>query len=197
MKDLNFFEPYIEKREFKLDRKLIYTSLGLLVVLIFFVYSIFNYILIKQDEKTVASLKEIVEDADTLEKVAEIKVKEEEVAEFRDSVQKIVLLDESLQETDIISGKLLNDITGQMPSNLVITSISMGIADIQIVGVSDDKWSIAEFGKGLEDIEDLGDVFVSNISSEMDHYGFNINIMIEDVIIDEELIEETDEEIEG
>ena len=192
MRDLNFFEPYIEKKQFKIDRKLVYSSLGILVVLVFLMYSIFNYITIKQEEKIVASLKDIAENEKTLEKVAEIKEKEVEVAEFRESVEKIILLDENLEKTDIISQKLIDDITRKMPSELFITSITMGTSDIQIVGVAEDKWSVAEFEKGLESVDGIGSVFVSNISNQDGHYGFNINIMIEDVIVDGEDSEEAE-----
>lgn len=200
MRDLNFFEPYIDKKEFKLDRKLIYSTLAVLIVIVFGFISILNHFNIKQEEATIAKLRLVAEDEQTLEKVAEIKEQEEEIGEFRDSVEKIVLLDESLQETDIISGKLLGEITSKMPNTVAMSSISLGMSDIQIVGVADDKWSIAEFGRGLEGIEDLGEVFVSNISNQQGYFGFNISILIdeiikeEDVIVDDELIEEVDEE---
>lgn len=192
MKDLNFFEPYIEKREFKVDRKLVYASLGILIVIIFFVYSVFNYILIRQEEKTIASLKEIGDNEQTLQKIEEIKEKQAEVEEFRESVDKIVMLDESLQKTDKIASNLLEDITRKMPNEVFITSISISASDIQIVGIAEDNWSIAEFGRGLEDI-DLGDVFISNISNQDNHYNFNINIMTEDVIGDGEIVEEAED----
>lgn len=192
MKDLNFFEPYIEKRLYKFDRKLIYSSLGILIVLVFFVYSIFNYILIKQEEKTIASLKEIAEDKSTIKKVKEIKIKEVETAKFKESVEKIILLDSSLESTDIINQKLLDDITRRMPSELFITSITMSLLEIQITGVSEDKWSIAEFEKGLEGIDRIEEVFVSNISNQEGQYSYNINIIIEDVMTDGEITEKTE-----
>lgn len=194
MRDINFFEDYVDKNQFKIDKKLIFSSLLLLLVLAFFMFSIFNYISIKQDEKVVASLKEIAEDEKTLEKVAEIKEREIEVSEFRESVEKIILLDENLEKTDIISKKLIDDITRKMPDELFITSISMGTSDIQIVGVAEDKWSVAEFEKGLESIDDFDDTFVSNITKEEEYYSFNINILIEDVMFDGEDSGENSEE---
>lgn len=193
MRDLNFFEPYIEKKEFKLDRKLIYTTLAILVVAVFAMITLLNYFEIKQEEATIAKLREVAEDEETLRKVAEIKDQEEEIGEFRDSVEKIVLLDESLQETDIISGRLLGEITSKMPNEITMSSMSLGMSDVQIVGVADDKWSVAEFAKGLEEIEELGDVFVSNISNEQGYFSFSLNIMIDEIIKEEEVIE--DEEI--
>lgn len=208
MRDLNFFEPYIDKKDFKFDRKLVYSSIGIFIVLLFFMYSIFNYLIIRQEEKNVASLQSVAEDPQTLEKVEEIKLKEREVGEFRESVEKIILLDKSLDDVDIINKNLLDQINRKMPKGLFISSMTMGIYDVEIVGVSDDKWSIAEFGRGLEEIYDLGDVFVSNISNEDGHYSFNINIIVKDVIVDaeadgepeegseEEPLEESDEEVE-
>lgn len=200
MRDLNFFEAYIEKREFKLDRKLIYGTLAILALVLFVALSLLNQYNIKQEEATVAKLRAIAEDESTLRKVEEIKEREEEVAEFRDSVEKIILLDENLQETDIISARLLGEITSKMPESMVMSSMSLGMTNIQIVGLTDDKWSVADFARGLESIEELGEIFVSNISNEEDYYTYNIDILVreiiseEDVIVDDEVIEEVDEE---
>lgn len=194
MKDLNFFESYVETREFKLDRKFVYTSLGVFIIIVFFVHSIFNYIIIKQEEKAVASLKEIAENEKNLQKITEIKEKEIEVAEFRESVQEIILFNARLEETDIINTKLLDDITCKMPNEVFITSLTISASDIQIGGIAKDKLSIAEFEKGLESIDDLEDVFVSNIYRQNNHHNFNIKIMIEDMMIDGEINEEAEGE---
>lgn len=125
MRDLNFFEPYIDKKDFKFDRKLVYSSIGIFIVLLFFMYSIFNYLIIRQEEKNVASLQSVAEDPQTLEKVEEIKLKEREVGEFRESVEKIILLDKSLDDVDIINKNLLDQINRKMPKGLFISSMTM------------------------------------------------------------------------
>ena len=196
MRDLNFFEPYIDKRDLKFDRKLIYSSISIFIVLIFFMYSIFNHVKIRQEEKIVSSLKSVVENEKTIKRVEEIKLKEKELLEFRESVEKIMMLNSNLDDIDIINKELLDEINTKMSKETYISSMTIGVDELKIIGISDDKWSIAEFGKGLEDVYGLGDVFISNISSKDGNYVFNIDIMSKDVIIDAESDEIPEDEID-
>lgn len=184
MRDLNFFENYIEKDQFKIDKKVIYFTICILIILSFFTYSIYNYMIIRQETRIVASLKTVAENPETLKNVEKIKEKEIEVKDFRDSVEKIRKLDKIIESTDIISESLLDNITLRMPEDLFLTSIEINNKDIQLVGMSKDKWAIAEFQKGLESLGNVGDIFISNISFQEDSYNFNINITIEDVNMD-------------
>lgn len=184
MRDLNFFEDYVEKRDLKVDRKLIYFTLASFVILAFITYTVFNYLIIRQETKTVESLRAIAENPKTLAKVEEIKEKEIEVNDFRDSVGKIRRLNEIIESKDIISETLLDKIVLKMPEDLFLTSIGIRSSDIQLVGMSKDKWSIADFEKGLETLDNVEDIFISNITLQEDYYNFNINITLEDVNID-------------
>lgn len=186
MRDLNFFENYVEKKEFRIDKKLVYISLSIFIFLSFLTYSFYNHMIIKEETKIVASLKSIAEDTKTLKKVEEIQEKEVEVQEFRDSVEKISKLDSIIESKDIISESLLNNITITMPDGVFLTSIGVNNSDIQLVGVAKDKWSIAEFEKGLENLDKVEDIFISNISLQENYYNFNVNITMEDVNIDGE-----------
>lgn len=199
MKDLNFFEPYIERAEIKIDRKLIYFSVSIFAFLLLGIYTIYNSIIIKEESRLVKNLKSTAENPMTLEKVGEIQAKELEVNEFRESVEKIRHLDETIAERDIIDESLLETITSRMPEDLFLTSISVFNREIQIVGIAKDKWSIAGLEKGLENLRDLEDIFISNISLQDDDYNFTINITLKDVdgnggeVTEEELVEEKPE----
>ena len=48
--------------------------------------------------------------------------------------------------------------------------------DISIMGISNNKLSVAEFEKGLSSIEGIGDIFVSNIIKEGIDYKFELEI---------------------
>lgn len=186
MRDLNFFEQYIEKREFKIDKRLIYFTLSSFVILSLITYIIYNAMIIKQETQMVENLRSTAENTKTVEKVEAIKVKDVEVAEFRESVDKIKQLDKTLEGRDIIDEKLLDMITSKIPEDLFLTSLSIQGGDIQIVGIANDKWSIAELQKGLEDLPNVEENFVSNISLQENHYSFNINITLKDVSVDGE-----------
>lgn len=191
MRDLNFFEGYIEKIEFKIDKKLIYFTLSSFIVLSLVMYIIYNSMIIKQETQMVENLRTTAENSKTIEKVEAIKVKDLEVTEFRESVDKIKQLDKTLEGRDIIDEKLLDIINSKIPEDLFLTSLSIQGRDIQMVGIANDKWSIAEFQRGLEDLPDVEEIFVSNISLQEDHFSFNINITLKDVSLDGEESEKT------
>ena len=116
------------------------------------------------------------------------------------SLEKLILLDDYIEEESTIDGHLLNAINLKMPEEIFFTSISMNTDNIEIVGNSKGKWAIAQLGKGLETIEDFHEVLISNISLEGDYYNFILNIRLKDVDTDgedsingENEVEETDE----
>ena len=196
MKDLNFFELYVEKRQFNIDKQLIYYSIVTLLVVFLVFYSIFNQIKIRRISKDVAKLRSIVEDERINEKVDEISEKKKEVIEFRQSLDKIKLLDDTVEEDNLIDDYLLESITSRMPDDVFFTSISIYTDNIQIVGISKDKWSIAELGKSLESIEEFKEIFITNISSDEENYNFTFNINLKDVDIDggDKAVEEDENE---
>ena len=183
MKDLNFFEPYIEKKEFNIDKQLIYCSIALLLIGFIVFYSIFNQIKIRRISRDIAKLRVTVEDERINKKVEEINRKQEEVLGFKELVDKIKLLDKTVEDNNIIDDLLLENITSRMPKDIFFTSISIYTDNIQIIGVAKDKLSIAEMGKSLQSIEKFQEIFISNISSGEGHYSFTLNINLKDVNI--------------
>lgn len=186
MKDLNFFEPYIEKKEINIDKRLVFSLLGLLLTICILSYTILNQIRIRRIERDVGKLKATVEDERINKRVEGIENKKKEVAEFKQSLDKIKLIDDLVEEERFIDVYLLESITSSMPEDVFFTSISIYDDSIQIVGVSKNKYSIAELGKSLEVIEEFKEIFVENISSEVGYYNFNLNIDLKDVNIDED-----------
>ncbi|OZV12757.1 hypothetical protein CIW83_07635 [Tissierella sp. P1] len=190
MRDLNFFQNYIEKNEFKIDKKIIYFTVITFIFLSLIAYTVYNEIIIRQEKRIVVSLRETAEDPKTLKKVEEIRIKEVEVSEFKESVDKIKLLDKNIEERDIVDEALLDKINDNIPEELFLTSLSIQGEEIHIVGISKDKWAIAEFQKGLECIDNYDEIFVANISKQEDYYNFSLNITLRGVSDDTEDMEE-------
>jgi len=184
MKDLNFFENYVEKSEIKIDKRLIFYSIAVVLALFIIIYTISSQIRIRSLSRDIAKLKLTVEDERLNKKIEEIREKEEEVAKFNEAVEKIKTFDEIMEEESIVDTYLLEDIVSRMPEDIFFTSISVYTGEIQIVGNAKDKWTIAQFGKNLESIEDFNEIFISNISSEEGYYNFILNIYSKDVNMD-------------
>lgn len=197
MRDLNFFEDYIEKSEFSLDRQLVYFILSMIIVIILMIFILFNQIKIRQLSKSVNKLQTIVEDERIIKKVKEINEKQEELNAFNKSVEQIRVLDNRIEEDSVVDNNILDTISLKMPEDVFVTSISVRTTGIQLVGNSKDRWSIAQYAKNLATVEDFHQVFISNISSQDSYYNFILNISLEDVIMDdEESIEEETEDQE-
>ena len=190
MRDLNFFDPYLEKREFKLDKMFFFYLIISIGILYLAVTGIFNGLKIGKLKQEVSSLQLVAENPQTLAKVAEIQTQEEELNIFREEVSKIKVLNEILAAGNVIDENLLLVITSKMPDDVFFTNFSAAAREIQIAGISKSKYSIAELSKGLEGIENVEDIFISNITAEEDFYRFSLNITLEDVMIVGEEIEE-------
>lgn len=188
MRDLNFFESYVEKRSLKLSITKVLFAFIILYALYTIALGLFNLNSIKSLEKNVADLRAITENPSTIEKVNEIKELETQVLTFEEEVNKIKVMDKVVEDTDIIDEEYLNSITAKMPEDLFFTNLSINKQEIQISGISKDKWSVAEFGKGLEDIENVDEIFVSHITSEEDYYRFSMIITLKEVGINDDTI---------
>lgn len=184
MRDLNFFEPFLDKRQFKFN-KMVFLYIVLLSVIVGLgAWAGFNQIQINALNREVNSLREVAENPATVKKVEEIKAFEEETKQFRAEVERIVQLDKSIQARDIIGENLLEDINSRLPEGVFLTTLNVAGREIQMNGFATSKYSIAEFGKGLEQLPYADNVFISNISSVEDYYRYNMNLSLEEVLVD-------------
>lgn len=184
MKDLNFFEPYIEKREFKFDKIfLLYLLLAISVMTMSFL-GIYNQITISKLSNQVAERSAIANNPETVAKVEEIKALEAEMTIFRDEVNKVISLDKNIEENDKIDNDLLSEIRSKMPADTFLKSLSVFDKDINISGVSKDSYSVAEFAKGLDLMNDTESIFISNITNNEEFYDFQLNLRLKDVRAD-------------
>jgi len=186
MRDLNFFEPYIEKREYKFDKMLVLYILFIIVFVYVAFSGIYNALQINNLRSQIVDKKAIAEEPKVVKKVNEIIALENEVNTFKEEVEKIVTLDKQIEASDVIGEDLINQIENKMPADLFMKNFSVNNNEIQISGVAKDRYTIAEFAKGLEEIENADSVFISNIVSEDINYSFNLNLTLKDVIEDGE-----------
>lgn len=184
MKDLNFFESYIEKKEFKFDKIFILYILFIIIFVYVSFTAIYNKVQISKLRAEISEKIVIAEEPKAVNKVKEIKELENEVKVFREEVDRIINLDEIIEESDKIGEGILKSIKSKMPADLFMRSFSAYSNEIQISGMAKDTYTIAEFAKGLGEIEEVDDIFLSNIVSEEAYYSFNLTLRLEDVTDD-------------
>ncbi len=188
MSDLNFFEPYIEKREFKFNRMVLLNTLLILCIAGVAAKGVYNQFHIIMLQGQVEGKREVSEDPKTVKKYNEIKELENEMTVFKEEVDKIIEMDKNIAKTDIVSEELISEIKSKMPADLFMTNFSVSGREMQISGVAKDSYSIAEFSKGLKLIKDIESVFLSNINNnkEEGNYSFILNTTFKEVNIDEQ-----------
>lgn len=181
MRDLNFFEPYVEKKDIKLSKELVFTLSAVFLLTLFTSYSIINYIKINKMKAEIRDLKIIAENPKIVERVEVIKEQEDEVSLFKLEVERIRDLNENIKNTDFIKEDFLKSITAKMPQGMFLTSYRVNHREISISGLAEDKLSVAEFRKGLEKIENVEEIFISNINRNEEYYNFNLTCTLEEV----------------
>jgi Tfp pilus assembly protein PilN len=181
MRDLNFFEPYADKKSTKLNFTTILYFLVALSLITVLILGLYNQIKISNLSKDVNYREEIVNDPKTVEKVNEIKKFEEEVALFKTEVEKIVALDTNIVKNENITTTLFKEISKKLPEGVFISSLQASNTSLNISGFAMDKYSIAEFQKGLETIDIINSTFVPSITKVDSYYRFGMNVGIKEV----------------
>lgn len=190
MSDLNFFEPYIEKRDFKFNKMILLYMLFVLCIVGVAALGVYNQVQINMLKDQVKGRLAVAEDPSTVKKYNEIKELENEMAVFKEEVDNIIKMDKNIAKTDIVSEKLISEIESKMPEDLFLTNFSASGRDIQISGVAKDSNSVAKFSKGLGLIKDVESVFISSIDNLEGNYSFVLNTIFKDVNIDEQKTQE-------
>ncbi len=185
MRDLNFFDTYINSKKFKIDKQRIYYIVLICGTSLFIFYSLFNQVRIGLISKEVDRLKSVIEDERIKLKIKEIEEKKEELNQLTNSLKDIKLFNYYIDENSMIDDILLEKITSSIPEEIFFTSISMDIERIQIIGKAKDKPSISSLIKNLETIESFESLFVSSISKEEQFLKFILNIQLKDVEMNE------------
>lgn len=184
MRDFNFFEPFIEKRQFKFDKMLLLYLVLFIVLVGLIVVGGLNQIKIATLNKDVDSLKVVANNPEINAKVNDIKAFEEETAQYKAEVERIIALDQSIQARDVIGENLLKDINTKLPQEVFLTNMTASGWQVMISGFAEDKYSIAEFAKGLTELPLVNDVFISSISEVEDYYNYNLEITLREVLVD-------------
>lgn len=185
MKDLNFFEFYIEAKEFSINKQLILFSIIILLTICISFYSVFNEIKIKQISKEVDKLRLTANDERINKKVNELIGKKEEVKEFEKNLIDLKDLDKKIEDSRVIDYYFLDIINSKMYNGMFFTSFTVNTDNIEIIGIAENEKLVADFAKNINSIEIFDEIFISNISKKDEYYNFNLNINLKDVTIGE------------
>lgn len=176
MRDINFFEPY-DTRHNGDNTRYYYQILTLMLACVIggtFSINVARTMILKkeieryQTELNRESIKEKVEISEKVTKQLNALMKYEQDL---DSVL------ESIQERDVVSNKLLEDISKTVPKNINFKTMNINHDLINIQAVTTNRQAVAELQHNLKSVDYIDDVYVENISgneSVQGEYTFNI-----------------------
>lgn len=184
MTDLNFFEPFVEKKRLEIT--------GLLVLYIVLIVSIVgvacvaavNQIRIVALQKDLQRQEEFINNPSIVAKVQQLEALEAEISTFRKEINNVRSLEEGISASNIVTTNLLFEISSKLPSGVFISNISVDKSQIRIGGYSKDKASVASFAKGLQTLPIVSDSFVSSIFSAESYYRFDLALSLQEVSAD-------------
>ena len=185
MKDFNFFEPYLKKKDnIKGNSLYLYIALSLLCISLI-TYPIINIFRISRVNDEIAVMKTHGELDYLQEKNNNILEKEQSVEQLNTILNSLLELDNSIKDSDLINEHLIYTLSASVPQDVFLQSISIGEGTIDIGGIAKDKTTIGELQYNLRQLNTFKDIFIPNITNEGGLYSFRMAILIQDVINNE------------
>lgn len=187
MKDFNFFEPYLDKREISGPNVLIFYAVALVVVLGLIIYPLINVFKINSLNKSVTAMKTSLESSTIYERLDIVEQKKEKVSEMEEKSLLLNDADKIIESRDVVNDLLLNRITEKIPKEVFLKSLNLSAGQIQMQGMATGNLAVACLETNLKSDKGFKDIYISNISLRDGLYDFSISFALEDT-------EESDEE---
>lgn len=178
MKDFNFFEPYLTKKN-DLSRKqiILYASTSILIILVF-VIPIINQLMIKRMEEKSRNVSAMVNSEEIQGEIEEINNKRKQIKDLENYYETLEIINNDIIKIDIINDVFLQTITDRVPEEVFFQKININQGLVEITGIAKNNIFIAEFEENLREFPYFKNIFISNISADSDGYTFVISFQI-------------------
>lgn len=190
MKDFNFFEPYLDKREISGPNVLIFYAVALVVVLGLIIYPLINVFKINSLNKSVTAMKTSLESSTIYERLDIVEQKKEKVSEMEEKSLLLKDADKIIESRDVVNDLLLNRITEKIPKEVFLKSLNLSADLIQMQGMATGNLAVACLETNLKSDKGFKDIYISNISLRDGLYDFSIDFALK--IAEEDDVEQDD-----
>ncbi|HZK57144.1 MAG TPA: PilN domain-containing protein [Clostridia bacterium] len=200
MKDFNFFEPYLDKREISGPNVLIFYAVALVVVLGLIIYPLINVFKINSLKKSVTAMKTSLESSTIYERLDIVEQKKEKVSEMEEKSLLLNDADKIIESRDVVNDLLLNRITEKIPKEVFLKSLNLSADLIQMQGMATGNLAVACLETNLKSDKGFKNIYISNISLKDGLYDFSISFALEDTEesnVEQDDIEQDDAEENG
>lgn len=185
MRDINFFQSYVEKPENNQTNNLIIFLAGAIILVLMIVYPLGNSLKLRGIDKEVSTIEKELGSSETYEKIKAIDEKKASVEEMTTRLNALKSVDSYLNSIDKINDLLIHTIIESVPEDVYLRSFNISPQSIQLQAISRSKEAIAKFQYMLDSIDGFYDIFIPNISKDGEFHQFSVSIKIRGLISEE------------
>ena len=166
MKNINFFQPYIEKSKFSGKNSTVLVGAGVFLLVLVLGFYGFNFYKIYALNKQIATMENEMRQPAFAKKVAkyeEVKRKTEALTGYGKMVEG---LNNYVDSQALISSGFFSQINRAMPQNVFLQAASITPLTLDLQGVAVNRIAVAEYIHNLKGLDLFSEVYVSNINQE-------------------------------
>lgn len=179
-KDMNFFSPFQGMKKDAKDKKIyIYSLVGLIAVVIIGSLA-WNSINLHLTGKEIDDYTARLEATEMQEKLAEFKDTTAKTDSLNKYEGELKIIAEAVDSKDVVTTKLLNEISSTLPTEVSFDSISISNKIITMQAKSSNRTAIGEIGHNLKKLNFVEDVYVGGIAGDTE-YTFDLKCTLKDV----------------
>lgn len=179
MRDTNFFEPYIDKKEndFKGKNIIVFVVAGVVVVSLI-MFPVVNKIRFYRINKEITKIENELNSSQNKIKKEQVEGKRQEIEELKEKDKTLGLIADDFYKKDNVGDFLVLSITESMTKGMFLKSVDINGDEIIVSGVSKEKKDIARLERNFRRIVYFQEVFIPSIVLNEDYYEFAVNIKI-------------------
>lgn len=179
-RDMNFFSPFQGMKKEAKDKKIyIYSVVGLLAVVIIGTLA-WNSINLYLTGKEIDDYKSKLQATDVQQKLNEFKDTTSKTDSLNKYEQELQVIAKAVDSKDVVTTKLLNELSSTLPTEVSFDSISISNKVITMQAKSSNRTSIGEIEHNLKKLNFIQDVYVGGIAGDTE-YTFDLKCTLKDV----------------
>jgi len=179
-RDMNFFsQSQGIKKEAKDKRIYIYSLAGFVAVVIIGTLA-WNSINLYLTGKEIDDYNNKLQATDVQQKLTEFKDTTNKTSILNKYEQDLQIIAKAVDSKDVVTTKLLNELSSTLPTEVSFNSISISNKEITMQAKSSNRTSIGEIEHNLKKLAFIQDVYIGGISGDTE-YTFDLKCTLKDV----------------
>jgi Tfp pilus assembly protein PilN len=133
-------------------------------------------------------MEQVINSSENKIKLKEIEEEDRKISIMKNYYTKVEPIDGKIATQDVLSSKLIGNVSSCIPKDVYFKSISMDPNVIQILGDGISRIAIADLEhklKALDTVENVHIASISKASEEKQTYAFSLKCMLKDVVNNE------------